>query len=126
MKEINNEEYFNAAEISERFHKRITIEEIEEYFEKGKIRGKKIDREWYANQEAIEEFVNEVVLKERTLTVGPYKIDLSNIILEGRVLDLGGGGEGIIGQLKGEQVVAIDPNKKELEEAKSTKDLKIV
>jgi ubiquinone/menaquinone biosynthesis C-methylase UbiE len=33
------------------------------------------------------------------------------------ILDIGGGGEGIIGQMKGQQVVAIDPNKRELEEA---------
>ena len=33
------------------------------------------------------------------------------------ILDVGGGGEGIIGQLKGKQVVAIDPNRRELEEA---------
>ena len=33
------------------------------------------------------------------------------------ILDIGGGGEGIIGQLKGQQVVAIDPKKRELEEA---------
>jgi len=32
----------------------------------------------------------------------------------GLILDIGGGGEGIIGQLKGEQVVAIDPSKREL------------
>ena len=126
MKEVNNEEYFNIAEISERFHKRITTEEIKEYFEEGKIKGKKLDSEWHANQEAIEEFVHEVLLKERTYTVGPYKIDLSNIKLKGRILDIGGGGEGIIGQFKGEQVIAIDPNKKELEESPSTRDLKIV
>ena len=34
-----------------------------------------------------------------------------------RILDLGGGGEGIIGRLKGDQVVAIDINKRELESA---------
>jgi ubiquinone/menaquinone biosynthesis C-methylase UbiE len=33
------------------------------------------------------------------------------------ILDIGGGGEGIIGQMKGQQVVAIDPNRRELEEA---------
>ena len=33
------------------------------------------------------------------------------------ILDVGGGGEGVIGQLKGKQVVAIDPNRRELEEA---------
>lgn len=35
----------------------------------------------------------------------------------GFVLDLGGGGEGIIGRLMGAQVVAIDVNRRELEEA---------
>ena len=35
----------------------------------------------------------------------------------GFILDVGGGGEGIIGQLKEKQVVAIDPSKRELEEA---------
>lgn len=126
MKQVNNEEYFDIAEISERFHNKITTEELMEYFEKGKIKGKKIDNEWYANQKAIEDFINEVLLKERTFTVGPYKIDLSSIKLKGRILDIGGGGQGIIGQFKGEQVVAIDPNKNELEEAPSTRDLKII
>jgi len=32
-------------------------------------------------------------------------------------LDIGGGGEGVIGQMKGKQVIAIDPNRRELEEA---------
>jgi SAM-dependent methyltransferase len=36
---------------------------------------------------------------------------------EGFILDIGGGGEGIIGLLKGPQVIAIDINKRELEEA---------
>jgi len=43
----------------------------------------------------------------------------------GFILDIGGGGEGVIGKLKGEQVVAIDPSKRELEEA-ATGPLKIV
>jgi ubiquinone/menaquinone biosynthesis C-methylase UbiE len=58
--------------------------------------------------------------------IGPIRIDISEIKLEGRILDIGGGGEGIIGQFKGEKVVAIDKNKRELEEAPSTEDLKIV
>jgi len=36
---------------------------------------------------------------------------------EGFILDIGGGGEGVIGQLKGQQVIAIDLNKIELEDA---------
>lgn len=126
MKEINNKKYFDIAEISERFHNKIGIEKIREYFEKGEIKGKKIRNKWYANQEAIEEFVKEVLLKERAYNVGPYKIDLSNIKLNGKILDIGGGGQGIIGQFKGEKVVAIDHNKSELEDSPSTRDLKII
>lgn len=36
---------------------------------------------------------------------------------EGFILDIGGGGEGIIGRIKGRQVIAIDRLKSELEEA---------
>ena len=45
------------------------------------------------------------------------EISLSDFPASGWILDLGGGGEGVIGQLKREQVIAIDPNRSELEEA---------
>jgi ubiquinone/menaquinone biosynthesis C-methylase UbiE len=44
-------------------------------------------------------------------------INLDDFATDGRVLDLGGGGEGMIGRLKQESVVAIDLSKRELEEA---------
>jgi len=44
-------------------------------------------------------------------------VDLTNVELNGRILDIGGGGEGIIGELFGERVIAIDKLKDELEEA---------
>ncbi|MBU7004093.1 MAG: class I SAM-dependent methyltransferase [Theionarchaea archaeon] len=44
------------------------------------------------------------------------RIELPDIDTGGRILDIGGGGEGIIGLLKGDRVVAIDPNRRELEE----------
>jgi ubiquinone/menaquinone biosynthesis C-methylase UbiE len=44
------------------------------------------------------------------------RVELPDIDTEGRILDIGGGGEGIIGLLKGDRVVAIDPNRRELEE----------
>ncbi len=44
----------------------------------------------------------------------------------GLILDIGGGGEGVIGQLKGKQVVAIDLVKRELEDAPGDPLLKIV
>lgn len=45
------------------------------------------------------------------------EVVVSDFEAEGYVLDLGGGGEGIIGRLKPDQVVAIDPNDRELVEA---------
>ena len=49
-------------------------------------------------------------LEKRTITVEDFDAP-------GLILDIGGGGEGIIGQLKGEKVVAIDLSKEELKEA---------
>ena len=51
---------------------------------------------------------------------------LPNFPADGLILDIGGGGEGVIGQLKGRQVVAIDLSKQELDEAPGTPLLKIV
>ena len=54
---------------------------------------------------------------ERMYSLDIQSIDLTSLKQSGRVLDIGGGGEGIIGQLLGEKVVAIDPREDELEEA---------
>ena len=127
MKEKDNIIFYNSAEISEKFfHNRVKQEEIIDYFEAGKIEGKKIDNEWHADEKTIEDFIHNVYLKEKSYDAGLHKVDLSQVILKGRILDIGGGGEGIIAQIKGESVVAIDPNKEELEEAPSKVDLKIV
>jgi ubiquinone/menaquinone biosynthesis C-methylase UbiE len=52
-------------------------------------------------------------------------IELTPIRTAGFILDIGGGGEGVIGKLNGKQVIAIDKNKEELEEAHN-KALKII
>lgn len=44
-------------------------------------------------------------------------VTVDDFAAEGFILDIGGGGEGVIGQLKGRQVIAIDIRKRELEEA---------
>ena len=127
MKELDNVKYLNIGEIFDNvFHKKIKQEEILEYFETGKLIGKKIDNEWHADEEAIEDFIKNVFLKEKAYNVGLHRVDLSTVTLNGKILDIGGGGQGIIGQFKGETVVAIDPNKNELEESPSKDDLKIV
>jgi SAM-dependent methyltransferase len=45
---------------------------------------------------------------------------------EGLILDIGGGGEGVIGQLKGKEVVAVDLSQRELADAPGGPLLKIV
>jgi len=55
-----------------------------------------------------------------------HKINLTDVELNGRILDIGGGGEGIIGQLKEEQVVAIDRSESELKDAAPGDYLKII
>lgn len=44
-------------------------------------------------------------------------VTVEDFAAEGFILDIGGGGEGVIGQLKGQQVIAIDISKRELDEA---------
>lgn len=48
-------------------------------------------------------------LPEHTITIQDFSVS-------GLILDIGGGGEGVIGRLKGSQVVAIDLREDELEE----------
>ena len=44
-------------------------------------------------------------------------LEVKNFETDGQILDIGGGGEGVIGRLKGSQVVAIDLRQEELDEA---------
>ncbi|WP_066502685.1 class I SAM-dependent methyltransferase [Abyssisolibacter fermentans] len=64
--------------------------------------------------------------KSRVHFINEQKINISKVRREGYILDIGGGGEGVIGQLYGEQVVAIDPLESELEEAPTTGALRII
>jgi ubiquinone/menaquinone biosynthesis C-methylase UbiE len=63
--------------------------------------------------------------EERIFNFKQLDVTLDNFDAEGYILDIGGGGEGVIGQLKGQQVIAIDISKRELVEAPSG-PLKIV
>ncbi len=55
--------------------------------------------------------------EERMFFIENQRISLTEFTANGKVLDIGGGGEGTIGQLLGEKVTAIDPSRRELEEA---------
>lgn len=55
--------------------------------------------------------------EEEIYRFDPQTVVIDDFEAEGHILAIGGGGEGIIGQLKGPQVIAIDINKRELVEA---------
>ena len=63
---------------------------------------------------------------EQILKHEPLEVSVPDFPAEGLILDIGGGGEGVIGQLKGARVVAIDLIKRELEDAPAGPLLKIV
>jgi len=75
---------------------------------------------------------NEELVKQIWKLVGKFTyctemqlIELSSIETDGLILDIGGGGEGIIGKLNGKQVIAIDTSERELLETQN-EALKIV
>lgn len=55
-------------------------------------------------------------MEDRLYYIETQTINLDELEIQGKILDIGGGGEGVIGQSFCEQVVAIDPSKEELEE----------
>lgn len=52
-------------------------------------------------------------------------IEMNPIETDGLILDIGGGGEGIIGKLNGRQVIAVDTSERELQETEN-ESLKVV
>ena len=63
---------------------------------------------------------------EQVMKHDKLEVVIPDFTAEGLILDIGGGGEGVIGQLKGKQVVAVDLIKRELEDAPGEPLLKIV
>jgi len=68
-----------------------------------------------------EELLNEILefIKEFSYSTKMQSVELSRIETDGFILDIGGGGEGIIGKLNGKQVIAIDTSEKELEDTQN-------
>jgi SAM-dependent methyltransferase len=56
-------------------------------------------------------------MKDRVSFLERQKVTVGDFDATGLILDIGGGGEGVIGRMKGSQVVAVDPSRRELEEA---------
>jgi ubiquinone/menaquinone biosynthesis C-methylase UbiE len=60
---------------------------------------------------------HEDISQDRRFIFEEQEVMASDFDVSGRILDLGGGGEGTIGRLKAGQVIAIDPSRRELEDA---------
>lgn len=67
----------------------------------------------------------EMRLKEKAYMIEKQTVEIDPIETGGFILDIGGGGEGIIGRLNGRKVIAIDKRYEELEETEN-ESLKIV
>jgi SAM-dependent methyltransferase len=67
----------------------------------------------------------EAQFMERAHVITGQQVEMTPIEADGFILDIGGGGEGIIGKLNGRQVVAIDLSEQELKETEN-EALKIV
>ena len=125
MNDEDKEKAYGIEEIYEMFDKKLSYEEIKNYMETGKLEGQKVNDKWQVTRKAINSFMT-FLGEERAIMIGPFTLDISNVRMEGRILDIGGGGEGVIGQIKKEQVIAMDKTKKELEGAPESGDLKII
>jgi hypothetical protein len=66
------------------------------------------------------------IARERIHQFPTLNVVVGDFPAKGLILDIGGGGEGVIGQLKHQQVVAIDLIKRELEDAPGRPLLRIV
>jgi ubiquinone/menaquinone biosynthesis C-methylase UbiE len=125
MNNKDKEKTYGIEEIYEMFDRKFSHKEIINYIETEKLEGQKVNDKWQVNQKAINNFMN-LLAEERAIMIGPFTLDISNIRIEGRILDIGGGGEGVIAQIGKEQVIAIDKKKIELEGAPDSGDLKII
>ena len=74
-----------------------------------------------------EELLNQIseFIQKFTYTTRLHSIELSPVETHGFILDIGGGGQGIIGKLNRKQVIAIDTSERELKETQN-EALKVV
>ncbi len=68
-----------------------------------------------------EELLNQILefIQKFTYSTKTQSIELSPIETDGLILDIGGGGQGMIGKLNGKQVIAIDTSERELLETQN-------
>lgn len=126
MKEIHGLVTYSIQELEEMNGKKFDSKILLQALKSGDLKGTFVDGEWYIDRPSISFWQLDDEIKSKMEKLETRAITLSPTGLEGRILDLGGGGEGIIERLKGENVVAIDPLLSELEEVSAREALKIV
>ena len=121
MQEISGKKFFTIYEISYLLKKELTPDEIKLRIKNEELLGRKIDNEWCINKETVDFLVDVMINNKidcnRIFAIKEQKVNLNNIKLEGLILDIGEGGQGVIGQYRRDKVIVIDHNKRELEEA---------
>jgi len=125
MRKLDNIKYYDVEDIIAWMQGKIKKKEILDYFESGKLEGIKIENNWHTSRDNFKNFM-EVLAKERVFFIKPHTINISEVKINGRILDIGGGGSGVITRFKESQVVAIDPFENEFGSVPNLGGLKII
>ncbi len=105
---INNVTYYSLEEIAAREGFTPPAEGLVSFLEANPTYGRKIDGRWHSYDLAIG-FMGAPGKRATSHLAGALGFDFTGLSLPGLVLDIGAGGEGIIGQVAGSHAVGIAP-----------------
>ena len=123
MKIINNFRYYSLEELK-RIFPDFNFKKLESPLKKGKINFISENGKIFLRKNDF--LLYQLENKSRFFHQGIIALNLDDVQISGNILDIGGGGEGIIGQRFGKVVTAIDKRKEELDEAENCKCKKLV
>lgn len=125
MRVLDGKRYLEPDDVLKMIGDEFTAKDMISFLESGDLEGIRDGSSWLVEEGDLAPFIRKFK-DSNAFYLGYRNIDLKDFRLRGRVLDIGGGGEGVIGQLAGESAIAIDKLKSELEEASECKCIKIV
>ncbi|HPR42272.1 MAG TPA: methyltransferase domain-containing protein [Candidatus Methanofastidiosa archaeon] len=125
MKNIDGNAYLELSDVVESLKDSFDLNDISSFIGSGDLKGIMIDDTWMIMKKDLEYFIDKYV-RSNIFYLGYRHLNLKNVNPKGRILDVGGGGEGVIGQLAGDRVIAIDKLRSELEEASECDCVKLV
>lgn len=119
MLEINNVTYYKVSEILKREDNVLSEDEIISFLKDNPSYGIVNEGELYSYNTAIRLMNSKEEYVKKTYLAGAQGLNMRDVIFNGRVLDIGAGGEGIVGQIAGNQAIGIAPeeHRKGLERA---------